>query len=183
MKARLFYLLICSIVMGVVAHICIILLVPLLGEKDAARKILASVPTGKFEKLADIKDIEILNSDPFFEIATCKFDISDVGVEVEGERTDLFWSASIFNARGRVLYSFNNRTAIGKKLKLILVNPIQMASIRQRQPEELETSIVVETSENVGFIAVRVLVKDTSLTQRANNFLHKLRCSDYTGQV
>ncbi|MEM9277754.1 MAG: hypothetical protein AAGA76_04210 [Pseudomonadota bacterium] len=182
MKTRAIYIGICGLLLGAIVHICIIFLIPLLGEKDAAKRIVNNSQTNRFEKLTASSKIGLSNGDPFFQLSTCKFDLADSGVEVTGDRTDLFWSASVFSSRGRVLYSLNERTAIGNKLRMIVVNPIQMASIRQIQPEELETSIVVETSEQVGFIIVRALKRDQSWASTVDGFLGSLQCLPYTGQ-
>lgn len=180
MKSRLWYLAICSLVLAAIVHICIIFLIPLFGEKDAARRIVNSSPLNQFKMLDSDQKIDLNNGDPFFQVATCKFDLSERGLAVTGNQTNIFWSASIFNSRGRVLYSLNESTAIRNKLNLILVNPIQMAGIRQIQPEGLEDSIVVETSETGGFVIVRVLLPDSSWKPSVDDFLASLSCSPYS---
>ena len=180
MKIRVIYLTVCGLLLAAIVHICIIFLIPYFGDKDAARRIIQNSPVNRFEVLKAGSVTDISNSDPFFRLSTCKFDLSEQGLRVTGDQTDLFWSASVFSARGRVLYSLNERTAIGNKLQMIVVNPIQMAGIRQVQPEELETSIVVETNEPVGFIIVRALEKDPSWKPAINVFLSSLKCEPYS---
>ncbi|MEM9329963.1 MAG: hypothetical protein AAGA53_01480 [Pseudomonadota bacterium] len=182
MNLRILYLAVCGLILGAVIHICIIFLIPLLGEKDVARLVVNKSAANTFVQIREDSEIGLINGDPFFRLATCKFDLTKSGVEVVGDETSLFWSASVFNARGRVLYSLNQRTAVGNKLRMIVVNPIQMASIRQIQPEELETSIVVETSEQVGFVIVRALERDSSWEPTVDQFLQGLQCMPYTGQ-
>ncbi|MEL7428692.1 MAG: hypothetical protein AAFN43_01710, partial [Pseudomonadota bacterium] len=76
-------------------------------------------------------------------------------------------------------YSLNDRTAIANRLRLLIVNPIQMAAIRQLQPDELETSIVVETQTEQGFILVRSFTRDPSLEERGVEFLQSAKCGEY----
>ncbi|MGI9351971.1 MAG: DUF1254 domain-containing protein [Rhizobiaceae bacterium] len=180
MKIRAIYLATCGLLLAAIVHISIIFLIPFFGEKDAARRIIENAPVNRFATLKAGSGANVSNSDPFFRLSTCKFDLSDRGLRVTGAQTDLFWSASVFSARGRVLYSLNERTAIGNKLHMIVVNPIQMAGIRQVQPEELETSIVVETNEPVGFIIVRALEKDPSWKPAIDAFLNSLKCGPYS---
>ena len=179
MKFSILYLAACSLVFAIIIHICIIFFIPLFGAKDAAKRIMQNSNINSFELLTGNQKFGQSNSDPFFRLATCQFDLGINGIEVTGGQTNLFWSASIFSARGRVIYSLNQRTSVGKSLKFIVVNPVQMANIRQIQPEVLETSIVVETSEQKGFAIVRALLPDDSWNIEVENFLDSLNCKAY----
>ena len=180
MKPRIIYIAACGIVLAAIVHICIIFFIPLYGEKDAARRIMQNSQTGRFEALTDNSSFGHSTSDPYFQIATCKFDLAMRGIEVQGINTELFWSASVFSARGRVIYSLNKRSAIGNKLRMIVVNPVQMANIRQIQPAELATSIVIETGEQTGFVIVRVLLPDNSWKSTVDDFIKRLSCKPYS---
>jgi uncharacterized membrane protein len=73
----------------------------------------------------------------------------------------------------------NDRTAINNKLKVIIVNPIQMADIRQLQPREVESAILVEAQENNGFILLRALIPDPSWEEKVSTFLNQAECNQY----
>ncbi len=180
MKTRLLYITTCGLVLAAIVHICIVFFIPFFGEKDAARRIMQKSGENQFEVLETAKYGQT-NADPFFKLAVCKFNLSVRGIQLASEKTDLFWSASVFSARGRVIYSLNERTAIGNQLRMVVVNPIQMANIRQIQPEELETSIVVETGEQTGFVIIRALLQDPSWEQTVDEFLNNLDCLPYSG--
>lgn len=180
MKFRLFYLVVCGLVLAICIHIVIVLLIPLFGEKDAAKRIMESAKLNQFEVLTGNEQFGQSNGDPFFKLAVCRFDLAASGVEVNGGLSNLFWSASVFNARGRVIYSLSQRTAIANQLRFIVVNPVQMANIRQLKPEELETSIIVETGVTSGFIIIRALLPDSSWETHTEEFLSSLQCSQYS---
>lgn len=179
MTRRIFYLAICGIVLGGIIHIASILMIPALGSKDAARKIVRTSPELSFTKISKGSPLQLAAADPFFEMAVCRFNLDENGILVSGERTPIFWSASVYDARGQVLYSLNDRTAIANKLQLLIVSPIQMAAIRQLQPDELETSIVVETSQQDGFVLLRALVRDQGAESEANSFIGSAACEPY----
>lgn len=179
MLRQIIYLGLCSIVVAGIVHIAVILLIPVLGERDAARQIIAKTPELEFQRLDTATKQLISNADPFFSMSVCRFSVGENGVIVSADRMPDFWSASIYNERGAVIYSLNDRTAIANRLRLLIVNPIQMAAIRQLQPDELETSIVVETQTQQGFILVRSFTRDPSLEDRGVEFLQSAKCGKY----
>ncbi|MEM7068252.1 MAG: hypothetical protein AAF478_05145 [Pseudomonadota bacterium] len=179
MRSQILYLAACSLVFAIITHISIIFFIPLFGEKDAAKRIMQKSGTNQFEMLTDNEKFGLTNSDPFFRLASCQFDLNNNAIEVTGGVSQLFWSASVFSSRGRVIYSLSQRTAIANKLRIIVVNPVQMANIRQLQPAELETSIVVETSEPNGFVIIRALLPDQTWNSAVEGFLAGLKCGPY----
>ncbi len=179
MKPNLVYLAICSLVVAAIVHIAIVLLVPNFGQKDAARAIMERSTTNKFRTVDNNGKPMLPNADPFFDVASCRFDLVNAGVVASGGETDLFWSAAVFNQRGRVIYSLSKRSTIGNRLRMIVVNPVQMARMRQFQPEDLETSIIVETTESTGFIMIRALHRDASMIDRIDKFMSGLTCTNY----
>ena len=179
MALRSVYILGCGVMLAGIVHIVAILLIPTLGSKDAARQIIESQPELEFTQLDSVGEFKLGIPDPYFELAVCRFTLEENGVFIFADRVSAFWSAAIYDDRGKVLYSLNERTAIGNKLQLLIVNPIQMASIRQLQPDELETSIVVETGISEGFVLLRSLVRDQSLQEQSRNFIKSARCENF----
>lgn len=179
MKTRLIYLSICSLILAGIIHIIIILLIPSLGSRDAAKQIANKLDTHKFYSIVDENQLGISNKDPFLKLSVCKFDLLNTAIQIIGPKTKTFWSASVFDEKGRVIYSMNDRTAIKNQLNMIIVNPIQMADIRQTQPEEIETSILVESQNMKGFVLLRALVPDKSWDSHSLDFLRNAECIPY----
>jgi len=179
MKSRILYLGVCGLIFAGIVHIIIILLIPSLGSRDAAKQINANLAPEIFHFVDDGKNIGIANRDPFVKLSICRFDLRENAIQITGTQTSLFWSASVFDERGRVIYSMNDRTAINNQLRMLIVNPIQMADIRQAQPEEMESSILVESQSQQGFVILRVLIRDKSWENNALDFLKKAECVPY----
>ena len=176
---RIAYLCICALVLAGIVHIAIIFLIPTLGSKDAAKKVSEHGQYGQLQRILDGQEIGISDRDPFFQLAVCKYDLSENAFMVSGQNSPTFWSASVFDEKGRVVYSLNDRTAIKNQLNLIILNPIQMADLRETQPEEIETSIVVETVSNKGFVLIRVLNQDDTWLPKTREFLDGTGCNAY----
>lgn len=183
MKSRLLYLSICGLILAGIIHIIIILLIPSLGSKDAAKQIASTFSDGKFHYINDGKRVGITNSDPFLKLSVCKYDLTKSAIEIKGPLNKNFWSASVFDESGKVIYSMNDRTAIKNQLRMIIVNPIQMADIRQTQPEEVESSILVESQSMRGFVLLRALVADVSWTEQSVGFLRDSECIPYNTNI
>lgn len=179
MKTRFIYLGICGILLAGIIHITIILLIPTLGDRDAAKQIAQKLTTEKFHYVGNGSRLGISNGDPFLKISICKFDLTNNAIEIKGPQIPTFWSASVFDERGRVIYSLSDRTAIKNQLQMVIVNPIQMADIRQIQPEEIETSILVESESLKGFVILRALISDQSWQPQVLDFLEKAQCIPY----
>jgi len=183
MKKRLIYLVCCGLLLAGIIHIIIILMIPTFGSKDAAKQISKQLITQKFHFIDNGKSLGISNTDPFLKLSVCKFDLTNTAIEIRGQDTKTFWSASVFDERGRVIYSMNDRTAIKNQLRMIIVNPIQMADIRQTQPEEVETSILVESQNLKGFVILRALVPDESWKSHSIGFLKSAQCIPYVTNI
>ena len=97
-----------------------------------------------------------------------------------GPVTATFWSASVFDENGAVIYSLNNRTAIDNTLDLRIVNPLQTLELREAQPEEVETSVVIASAITKGFVIVRVLQPDDSWISNSKAFLSGIKCDRYS---
>lgn len=177
---RAAYLLACMIVLAAITHITIVLLIPTFGTKDAFALLSKSTDLFSFKQISSSdKHLPLSDSDPFFSYGVCRFDLSERGLAVNGPKIDTFWSATIVNEDGTVVYSLNNRTAIDQKLDLILLNPVQILRLRELQPPEVETAIIVEANINGGFLLLRVLTPDDSWNSSAKRFLDSIKCNAY----
>lgn len=179
MIKRAIYLMVCGIFLAGIIHIIVILLIPHFSSKDAAKQIMSNAKLLQFSQLEQTSSLQIGDIDPFFNSRVCRFDLNESAIFISGDKVEDFWSASIFDQDGRVIYSLNDRTAIRNILKILIVNPIQMADIRQAQPEEVETSIIVESPANEGFVILRALVRDESQTTEIDTFLNSIKCDKY----
>lgn len=175
MYMRALYILFCGLVLAGIIHIAIILLIPSVGTKDASDQLSQNYQPWEFVALSD-NNTKIADVDPFFRIGACRFDLSEAPLMVAGPPTDAFWSASVFDEDGQILYSLNKRTAIGSQLSMLVVNPVQMSNLRELQPQEMETSIIVEARKDKGFMVLRILSPDETWGPSTAGFLRGVTC-------
>lgn len=180
MSWRSAYLIVMGLLLAGLVHISIVLLIPKFGTQDAWAYLSGRTDLFTFTKLKSSETgSAIAEVDPFFTYGVCRFDLEIDGLKMEGPKTGNFWSASVFDDDGVVVYSLNNRTAIDNKLDLLIVNSLQTLELRETQPDDIETSVVIEANIQKGFVIVRVLQPDESWESNSREFLSQINCKRY----
>ncbi|MEO1397441.1 MAG: DUF1254 domain-containing protein [Pseudomonadota bacterium] len=179
--SRLFYLTLVSLVLAGIVHLLIILLIPSYATKDAWTRLAERSGIWSFTPVAspDLPVSVLPLVDPAFRMSACRFDLSEAPLRLASDGFAPFWSVAIFDRQGRNIYSFNDRTAIERRLSALVVNPVQMARLRKNPPPDAESAVLVETESSEGFVVVRVLQSDPSWTEETSSFLRSAVCERY----
>lgn len=178
---RAFYALLVAFVLAGIVHILIILLIPNYAAKDAWAKLAGVAGPWKFVMVAEPggQNSVLPVVDPAFGTAACRYDLSEAPVKVTGDGQLPFWSIAIFDRQGRNIYSFNDRTAIERKLSLLVINPVQMAQIRKNPPPDSDKAVLVETNSSQGFVIIRAFQENSSWGPAVRKFLTEAKCEPY----
>lgn len=178
---RLIYILALALVLAGIVHVLIILLIPSYATKDAWAKLESIGEPWKFSIVAtpNSKNKKLPLVDPAFGIAACRYDLGVAPLKVTAEGILPFWSVAIFDRKGRNIYSFNDRTAIERRLFLILVDPVQMAQLRKNPPVESEQAVLVESDTKQGFVLIRAYQQDESWKPTVTKFLSDAKCERF----
>ena len=178
---RLAYLTTIALTLAGIIHILIVLLIPSYATKDAWAKLAKVGEPWSFSIISQPgKDHGLIPiADPAFGIAACRFDLNEAPLNVTATGNIPFWSVAIFDRQGQNIYSFNDRTAVERQLRLIVVDAIQMAQIRKNPPEEVEQAVLVESTARQGFILIRALQEDASWAEDVRKFLQDASCERF----
>ena len=174
----LLYTLLLGVVGAGIVHIAILLLLPLLSERDA------------WSRLATAADLYVMTAadgsdggapaveapDPFFRASACRFDLQDGPVRLKADGGVPFWSASIYDRGGQNIYNFNDRTAADGALDFVVVTPTQMIDMRKELPADLESSVFVEADVDEGIVVVRAFAPDDSWATILATYLRSVAC-------
>ncbi|MDP3896195.1 MAG: DUF1254 domain-containing protein [Mesorhizobium sp.] len=176
--ARLVYAIILGIVGAGIVHIAILLLIPVFSERDAWSRI-ASVtepytifPLGRADLSADI----LKTADPLFDVAVCQFDLAQGVVRIAAAAKVPFWSLSVFDRRGRNVYSLNDRTATDGRLDIVVATPVQLIELRKDMPAGLEKSIFIEADIGEGMVVLRSFIPDPTWRPSVEAYLASATC-------
>lgn len=180
MKWRIVYLSLMGLVLAGLVHIAVVLLIPQYGTRDAWAFLSSRTDLFSFTRLnARETGSAISEVDPFFTYGVCRFDLDESGIRMSGPLTNSFWTASVFDEDGAVVYSLNNRTAIDGRLDLLIVNPLQTLELRESENVNVETSVVIEAGIRKGFVMVRVLQPDASWESSSDAFFGDVTCERF----
>ena len=153
--------------------------------KDAWTKLAAIVGPWKFVIVAEPggQNSVLPVVDPAFGTAACRYNLSEAAVRVSVDGQLPFWSIAIFDRQGRNIYSFNDCTAIERRLSLLVINPVQMAQIRKNPPSNSDKPVLIETNVSQGFVLIRALQEDASWTPAVRQFLIEAKCGRYLQNI
>lgn len=181
MNIRYLYILVSGIILAGIIHISIILLIPNYGSRDAWNIISANGEMWEFHTTS--KDGRLAgtleDTDPYFKMGTCAFNLEEAGLRLTGGKSTSFWSLSVFDQGGAVIYSLNNQTAFDNQLDLVVLSPFQMIALRENPPEIIERSIVIEADIENGFVVLRQFQGDKLNKLDVDEFLGTARCEKF----
>lgn len=176
---RLLYVVLVGLVGAGIVHIAVLLLLPVVSERDAWSRLSQA---GGLYTVAPLygaqADRRVLRSaDPLFQAVACRFDLADGIAHIRGVGHLPYWSVSVYDRGGRNIYSFNDRSSSVGMLDLVVLTPAQMLEVRKDLPEAYAESVFVEAEIGEGIAVVRGFVPDASWSPTVARQLGSLACS------
>ncbi len=175
---RFGYFALLLVVIAGLTHLVSLLAIPAFAERDAWAKLSSAGKPWEFTRIASPGQVErpVTGLDPALHVAACRFDLREGAVRVTADGKLPFWSVSIFDRRGRNVYSFNDRTAVNRQLFLVVVDAVQMAQLRTAPADTIEQAVLIEAPIDEGFVLIRALEHDSSWKSRLDAFFGSARC-------
>jgi uncharacterized membrane protein len=176
---RLLYALILGLVGAGIVHIAILLLLPVVSEKDAWSRLARSgnlytvVPASGAD--GDRRVLRL--TDPYIEAVACRFDLGDGIAHIRAAGRVPFWSVSVYERNGTNVYSLNDRATVDGNLDILVLTPLQMVELRKDLPPEFKSSIFVEADIEEGIVVVNSFVPDPSWKPAISAYLNGATCS------
>jgi uncharacterized membrane protein len=175
---RIGYAVLMGLLGAAILHIVILLLLPEISSRNAWSRMAEAAdlyqPMQLRNSLPD--SVHDGNRDPLFRSAACRFDLADGLMRMQATGAVPFWSASVYDRAGNNIYSFNDRSAQGKALDVVVLTPAQMLEVRKEVPEDIGQSVFVETQSDEGIAVIRAFTPDESWGPSVEAFLESLRC-------
>jgi uncharacterized membrane protein len=163
---------------AVLVHGAILFAMPALTERDAWSVLAEEADTDRFFRLDPDSPVgELARSvDPLFAAAACRFDLGQGPQRIVGTSGSPYWSLSVYNRLGLIVYSLNDRTAPAGRLDVVLATPAQLLELRRQTPPELEQSVFVEAEIAEGIVVLRSFVPDETWQTPVGAFLDGALC-------
>ncbi|MFB2550996.1 DUF1254 domain-containing protein [Ensifer soli] len=158
-------------------HIVIILALPSLSARDAHARVFELYEMDSFFQLTRRPGpTGLSNGDPFLRVAVCGYSVKEGPVRFYAEGPVPLWSLGVFDSRSNEVFSMNDRTAVDRRLDLVVATPAQLVALRKSLPPGLEKSILVEHADDEGFAVLRALAPTESYEEEARQFLTEAVC-------
>ena len=158
--ARMLHVLLLGLVGAGLAHIAILLMIPVFSERDAWARVSALGPAYAMLPLG--VETPIPAADPMFDTAACRFDLADGVTRIRADGKVPYWSLSVFNRRNESVYSLNDRTSAGAALDVVVATPVQIIELRKDMPADYESAVFIEADIAEGMVVLRAFVPDDS---------------------
>jgi uncharacterized membrane protein len=159
-------------------HIGAILLVPGFSVADGWSRLATIAGRDRFVEIpvADTKSGAVVGFDPLFVNGGCHMDLAEFPFGIAVEARDRFWSLALYDPRGTILFSLNDRTAIEGRLDMIIVSPAQNAQLARTPTEQIDQTIVVESPSRELIGLLRLFAPTDAAREEARRIMNAAEC-------
>ncbi|RDE10490.1 DUF1254 domain-containing protein [Pelagibacterium lacus] len=167
-----------GLVLGGLIHLVVILTLPAQASRDIWHRLEVLGPVEAMAVLPDIAPGQAnpLGLDPELLYGVCRLELGDGPGIVNGELPLSFWSVSVFNPAGHVIYATTNRSGSGDFLDMGLFNPAQTRLLAEQRFEIAEGLLIVEAGGNDAAVVVRLAPPHPAMRDRYRTMLENLTC-------
>lgn len=169
------YVFILGLIGACITHILIILLVPQFASQNIWERLTAIGPERQFHVVKLSGPATLF--DPLMQASACIFDLNDAPVHIHGSGKVPFWSLTIYEHTGEIVFSVNDRANSGLEPDILLVNPAQKIQFETSPSATLNNTLITSHNINKGIIVLRSLVPDRSWKREVEKFLTSATCS------
>jgi uncharacterized membrane protein len=117
-----------------------------------------------------------LRLDPELSYAVCRLDLTKGPGELTGTLPVSFWSVSVYDRAGTVLYSTTNRDGIGQSLDLGVFDPAQTRLLAEQKIDVDAGLLIAEAKTDDIFAVVKLEPPQPAMRDRYAAQLTKLAC-------
>ena len=169
-----------GVLLGLAIHLVVILTLPQLATRTVAAK-LSSL--GQIDKVVLLDPVKAgapnpLRLDPELDYAVCRLDLRSAPGQLSGTLPLSFWSVSVYDTNGSVLYSTTNRDGIGQTLDIGLFDPAQTRLLAEQKLDIDTGQLIVETKTDDVYVVVRLAPPQPVMRDRYADQLSKLSCKN-----
>lgn len=169
-----------GVMLGIIIHIGVILVLPAYANNDIWNRVstLEAVDRAVVLPAVEPGKPNPMGLDPELAYAVCQIDLKLGPGVVSGVLPQGFWSVSVFDRAGTVIYATTNRDGLGQSLDMGIFNPAQTRLLAQQQLDVAEGLLIVESKDDDVFAVVRVAPPYPAVRSRYDAALSELVCGN-----
>ncbi|MYZ50486.1 DUF1254 domain-containing protein [Propylenella binzhouense] len=161
-----------------VIHIVTILLVPRFATENGWSRLAAVAAPDGFALIGE-GEHAVPGLDPLFVHGACRLDLSAAPAAISLSSSGGFWSMALYDPRGLIVFSLNDRTALEGQLDMLVVTPVQNAALKENPPPDIDRRIVVETNAERLIALLRIYAPADSGRDEATRILEHAECGPW----
>ena len=167
-----------GVLLGAAIHLVVILTLPGLASNNVSAKL---ATLGQLNKTVLLDTVapgaaNPLRLDPELSYAMCRLDLRSGPGELSGTLPLAFWSVSVYDKSGTVLYSTTNRDGIGQTLDLGVFDTAQTRLLAEQKIDVNAGLLIVESKSDDIFVVVKLEPPQPAMRDRYAAQLGKLAC-------
>lgn len=167
-----------GVLLGLLIHLVVILILPSYASETVWTRVAAMDTMNDMTTMAAPAPGEDnpFGLDPALVYGVCQIDLSEGPAYVRGPLPEDFWSLSVYDTKGRAVYSTTNRAVKGRNLDMGIFNPSQTRMLAEQTLEVRQGLLIVEAFENDAFVAIRLAPDHVEMAPRYAEALNALQC-------
>jgi uncharacterized membrane protein len=176
---RLIPLVFGAVCLAIIAHIASIMLMPHVSVRNPALVLSKAFPVNQLELIDPDKPspFTLPFADPAMRTAVCAYDVSEKPVRVTIETGGSFLSVVFMQPDGKIFYSVTDKSAIQRKLDLVVATAEQIVSLETQDPDdEAVQEWRLRTPESKGIVIIRALVSRVRESADVQALLGRTEC-------
>jgi uncharacterized membrane protein len=169
------------LIVAALAHLIVILIIPLVATRDAFGRLAALGPVNATIELArpSPSEARFPFGDPALASAFCRYDLSNGPIRVKAPiGRSGFASLSFHTKRGSVLYALTDRAATHGMMEAVVVTPAQLRVFIAHDDEDNPSQdLRIVSTTNEGFVLMRAFSELPSLYDAVLEQADELSCA------
>lgn len=151
-----------GLLLGAGVHIASVLALPQIAPDDARSRLAGAVPINGMTLLGGSSGPSLPASDPAFESAICRFDLTAGILHVQAPVSQHYTAVSLYTATGLVIGAVNDRAATRRTLDIFVMTAAQRRAIDLGEDDTRADNLIIVSPTAEGFALVRALAVQPS---------------------
>jgi uncharacterized membrane protein len=145
-----------GLILGLIVHILSVFALPNLAPDDARAR-LEDVPVNQVAMLGAGQTPNLPLTDPAFQTAVCRYDLSDGMLHVRAPVTPHYTAVALYTSSGLAFGAINDKAATRRWIDLFVVTAAQRREIATGDDETQADNLIMVSPTTQGFVLIRAL--------------------------
>jgi uncharacterized membrane protein len=167
-----------GILLGGIAHLATVLLLPVAATRDAYARLQPVTETNKVTLLPQPSPGGALLPfmDPAFATGVCRYDLTLAPVKLQLLVSPAYTAVSFYTRRGHAFYAINDRAAGRRTIELELMTTQQRGQVQEDEEVTAADRLIVESPTETGLILLRALAPEPGAMPIVRGILASAQC-------